>query len=398
LWSFWASEEPKKQFFAEAIKAFNDSHPELSLAVTWYETDPLLQALRAELAAKSGTPDTYYADPGPLPGYGVSPWVESGYAADLTPYITQANLKPIDASSWIYDGKLYGFPIESGTLAIYVNLDHFDQAGIAFPSSARLTRDEFKEAVTKLAKLGKIPMGAGTQDWGFSGGLILTSQLLRNLGPEKLPDLYKGKMSWDDPAVKDALEYSGELVKLGVFPKEMPGQRYVDGFLQFSRGDASMYADGPWFLSRAYNPVDQGGLPAGTRIGVMDFPTVSGSNSNDVMMHITGGCFLVNAFSKHVPETASFWEFLNTNDWGRRWIKIVHGQTGIKASPTKEDDPVLFDVQKLEDASHLLNPGCMEWALSGGRLDAWTKVVVGGFLTGQASMEDAIKAMNAATG
>jgi ABC-type glycerol-3-phosphate transport system substrate-binding protein len=394
LWSFWASEEPKKQFFAQAIQAFNDSHPNLALDVTWYETDPLLQALRAELAAASGNPDTYYADPGPLPGYGVSPWVENGYAADLTSLITLANLKPIDAESWTYDGKLYGFPIESGTLAIYVNLDHFDQAGVEFPSSRRMTREEFTDAVRKLRELGKIPMGSGTQDWGFTGGLILTSQLLRNLGLEDMPKLYRGEIAWTDSRVRDALQYAGELVQMGVFPVEMPAQRYVDGFLQFSRGDASMYSDGPWFLSRAYNPVDQGGLPEGTRLGVMDFPTVQGSSNNDLMMHITGGSFLVNAYSAHIAETAAFWEFLNNEEWGRNWIKIVHGQTGIRATPTQEDDPVLYEVQRLEDASRLLNPGCMEWALSGDALTAWTQVVVGGYLAGQATMEQAIEAMD----
>lgn len=400
LWSFWASEMPKRQFFEEAIRAFNESHPDLALKVAWYETDPLIQALRAELQAKTGKPDTYYADPGPLPGYGVSPWVANGWAADLTPYITVANLKPIDAESWTYDGKLYGFPLESGTIAIYVNLDHFEEAGVAFPAAGRMTRDEFKEAVRKLRQIGKIPLGAGIQDWPYSGGLILVSQFVRNLGLEEMPKLYKGQLSWNDPRVRDALAYCGELVRMGLYPKEMPAQRYVDGFLQFSRGEASMYADGPWFLSRAYNPPEEGGIPPEklARIRVMDFPIVDGGANNDIMLHITGGSFLVNAYSKHIAEAASFWEFLNNPEWARKWIRIVRGQTGIKSTITQEDDPLLYQLQQMEDKSRLLNPGTMEWALSGDLMDVWAKVVVGGFMTGQAAMEEAINAWNKAAG
>jgi ABC-type glycerol-3-phosphate transport system substrate-binding protein len=400
LWSFWASEQPKRRFFEEAIRAFNESHPGLVMKVTWYETDPLIQALRAELQAKSGKPDTYYADPGPLPGYGVSPWVANGWAADLTPYINVNNLKPIDAASWTYDGKLYGFPLESGTIAIYVNLDHFEEAGIRFPESGRMTRSEFADAVAKLRKIGKIPMGAGIQDWPYAGGLILTSQLVRNLGLEEMPKLYKGQLSWNDPRVRDALTYCGELVRMGFYPKEMPAQRYVDGFLQFSRGDAAMYADGPWFLSRAYNPPEEGGIPPEklARVAVMDFPIVEGGANNDIMLHITGGSFLVNAFSKHIAETASFWEFLNNEEWARRWVRIVRGQTGIKSTITAEDDPLLFRLQKLEDASRLLNPGTMEWALSGDLMDVWAKVIVGGFMTGQIGIDEAIAAWNRAAG
>lgn len=139
-----------------------------------------------------------------------------------------------------YEGKLYGLPFTSNTLALFYNVDMFAEAGIENPPAAW---DELREAAGKLTKDNVTGLGfaatkseEGTFDY--------------------LPWLWSTGADYDSLDSEDAiraLRFLTGLIEDGSVSKEVINLNNSDTVNQFAQGTLAMMINGPWNIPMVKN-------------------------------------------------------------------------------------------------------------------------------------------------
>jgi glucose/mannose transport system substrate-binding protein len=107
------------------------------------------------------------------------------------------------------DGKTYAVPtgVHHGNVLWY-NKKVLDKNGIQVGD--KMTFDQFFAACDKLKAAGITALGVG--DSGiWASAQLFENTLLGVVGPEGWTDLFSGKMKWDDPKVKRAMQYFAKM-------------------------------------------------------------------------------------------------------------------------------------------------------------------------------------------
>lgn len=139
-----------------------------------------------------------------------------------------------------YEGKLYGLPFTSNTLAMFYNADMFKDAGIENPPT---TWEELRDVAKKLTKNNVTGLGfaatkseEGTFDY--------------------LPWLWSTGADYDSLGSEDAiraLSFLTDLIKDGSVSKEVINLNNSDTVNQFAQGTLAMMINGPWNIPMVKN-------------------------------------------------------------------------------------------------------------------------------------------------
>ncbi|WP_019638460.1 ABC transporter substrate-binding protein [Paenibacillus fonticola] len=135
-----------------------------------------------------------------------------------------------------YEGKLYGLPFTSNTLALFYNTDMFKDAGIAEPPK---TWDELRETAKKLTV-------------GDRYGLGFAAVKSEEGAFDFLPWLLSTGANYDSidsPEAARAFTFLTDLIKDGSVSKEVINLSNSDTLKQFSSGKLAMMVNGPWNIA-----------------------------------------------------------------------------------------------------------------------------------------------------
>lgn len=157
----------------------------------------------------------------------------------------------------VIDRSVYGVPFHNSTPLLYVNVDHFKEAGLD-PDRLPQSWDELVEAAKKLTKRD----GEKVTRWGIMmpsnydyGGWILTALTMSN-GGRYYNEEFGGEVYYDTPSMLGALTFWGDLVhKHKVHPAgEQKGPAVSSAFLAgqtsmmlLSTGSLTFIRDGAKF-------------------------------------------------------------------------------------------------------------------------------------------------------
>lgn len=161
--------------------------------------------------------------------------------SDIEPLLEEIPQPLIDA--YTIDGKLYEIPNGWQTMAIYVNTDIFEAAGVPVPEED-WTWDEFLSIAQELTE-GDV-MGFGLP-WGF---FQLQPWLFSNGGYPVTDDHSAPNLT--DPAVVEAVTFIHDLVQVH---EVAPDPTSVDVYSQFAAGKFAMIGAGRWPIP-AWNEAD----------------------------------------------------------------------------------------------------------------------------------------------
>ncbi|MBV9644871.1 MAG: extracellular solute-binding protein [Verrucomicrobia bacterium] len=160
--------------------------------------------------AVGNPPDTWQSHPG---WELLSQYVEPNYCEPVTDLYQSAGWDKIIPKPLIEmltkDGKTYAVltGVHHGNVLWY-NKKLLDQNGIKV--GEKITFDEFFAACDKLKAAGISALGVG--DSGiWASAQLFENTLLGVVGPEGWTDLFSGKMKWDDPKVKQAMQYFAKM-------------------------------------------------------------------------------------------------------------------------------------------------------------------------------------------
>jgi glucose/mannose transport system substrate-binding protein len=210
--------------------------------------------------AVNNPPDTWQSHPGwELLGQYVGP----GYCEPITELYQSAGWEKAFPKALVNlvskDGNAYAVltGVHHGNVLWY-NKKVLDANGIKIPDN--LTFDEFFAICDKLKAAGVTAIGVG------DSGIWASSQLFENtllgvVGPQGWTDLFDGKMKWDDPKVKEAMNYFAKMQEYinpdhASLTWDQAVKELMDGKVAFnSMGD---WADGEFIKAHLKEKVDFG--------------------------------------------------------------------------------------------------------------------------------------------
>jgi multiple sugar transport system substrate-binding protein len=391
LWTHWAAEKIKRDFVEDAIRRFEAANPGVRIKAQWYEKTALYAALKTALRAGQA-PDLFYAEPDQVE------YVENGLLLDLSP-LNWAAIEPWARQIWSHKGKPYGFPLEAWTVEVFYNRTKLQDLGVALPASRQLDAPAFLEMTMKAKARGWTPMALGVGDRPFPGTHLVHEALLQRLGTDDYGRLLRGDLAWTDPRVVDTLRQVRGLVDAGLLPASFTSLKLGEAHTYFHTNPGAVtFLNGSWYTSRAFNPPDKGGQPAGFPLGIMRFPTPAGAQCPSCRTMAVGGSYVVNAATRHPKQAIAFLDSMATPEMGNRWLETVLVQTGIRTDPSKIGGPHAAYFRDLAAVNHDARYffGLPSQVMKGKAREVFTQVFNNAFPAGTIGVDDAVRQMQAA--
>ncbi len=391
LWSHWADQQAKVDFVEGAARAFEAANPGVTITISWYQKEPLYAALKTALTAGQA-PDIFYAETDQ------TEYMANGLVLDLKDRLNWDAIEPWATEVWGYEDGVYGFPLEAWTVETYVNTDRLADMGIDMPV-AGLEGQAFVDAVAKIAESGTTPMAQGVADRPYPGAFLTTEILVKKLGTEDYARLLKGDgVTWDDPRVREALDYAKSIIDAGAFPASISSIKLGEAHRYFhTQPGAAMFQMGSFYPSRAFASPDEGGQPADFPLGIVNGPIPPGAVCPACKTIAVGGSFVVNADTEHPDLAVAFLNSMATPEMGNAWLEANLVQTGIKADPSSITGEKAAYFQMLaaanEGASYTF--GIPVQQMQGEPRETFTQVVNQAFPAGLVGVDEVIEMMGA---
>ncbi len=203
--------------------------------------------------------------------------------------------------------------------SLWYNKKILDKNGITIGQT--LSLDYLFAAADKLKAAGVDALCLGDKDI-WTSGAVFEMTLLGMIGPDKFLDLYSGKMAWDDPAVKKAMDTYGKL--LSYENNDHAALSWDQAVAKLIAGNCAFNVMGDW----AYGEFVKAKLKDNVDFGWVNFPG-------------TDGAFDVVADGFVLPKGAQH------RDNAIAWLKVVGSKDAQEAfNPLKGSIPIRSDVDR----------------------------------------------------
>jgi len=314
----------------EQIAAFNDLNPDLALGLDYGNVG----VQKIILQSSSGVgPDLFDFSDEQMESY-----VESGILWDVTEAAQKMGFSgqeagwPGGVDTYIYQGRQYGFPCNTGSLILIFNKNVFDHFGISYPDDS-MTWEEFMELAKRVNSLTNPEGARGRQIFAVTG------LNYRNFFESQRGEFFDedgGLNIVNNRELRKALDmhrdliFKDKLAPTSVEAKQMSGQGgWGSGSLnQFAAGRYALLISGHWSLiafGRAYQlqmenlekrgltPEDlENPLDRPLRIGAVVYPHFAGREpSYRVGSRVAG----INSRSPHREEALRFLQYLASSTY-----------------------------------------------------------------------------------
>ncbi|WP_166845934.1 ABC transporter substrate-binding protein [Isoptericola sp. BMS4] len=255
------SKAEERQTFLDAVDAFEEANPDVTVEPSEYEFDA--QTFSARLAG--GNVDTVLR----VPFTESQALIRRGQVADVTAEVDEleagAALEPriLELMSDA-DGAVYGLPERAYAVGLLYNRDLFEQAGLD-PDAPPATWDELREAATALQGVVDTPYAELTTN--NQGGWHITMQTYSYGGTieEQQGDEYVA--TFDNDRTVAALENLAELRWQDDVMGTQQLREQADTLRDFAAGDVGMWLGSPDVFNGYVNNFD--GDPKAFGVGPM---------------------------------------------------------------------------------------------------------------------------------
>ncbi len=326
---------------------------------------------------------------GRCPGYATL--VQKGSIIALDDYIAKDK---VDLSKYagatdqvLVDGKLYELPFRNDFWVLYYNKDLFDKKGIAYPTND-MTWDEYDLLARQMTDttFGSQVYGGHYHTWRSCVGLMSVLD-----GQHTILD---GNYDFMKPYYEMVLAQEADGVVRKYSDLKTEGLHYSAAF---SGGDVAMMNQGSWFIATLISNIKSGEYDSSLcgNWGIVKYPHAEGVEAGSTLGTITG---LSVTTASDTPDAA--WEFV-------KWVSGEEGAAVMASSgnfPAIMTDEVKKAITSLEgfpqdeaskaalDVSNLYLE--VPYAPNVSEINSILDSYHGSIMTGEMSLDDAIKAMN----
>ncbi len=240
--TFWDTSDATTESpaYKELAKRFEQEYPKIKVDYVNVPFDGSDDKFKTAAQNGEGAPDVMRSDVG-----WTATFAALGYLQPLdgTPALKDSDdYLPVPMQSNVYEGKTYGVPQVTDTLALLYNKEHFAKAGITEPPA---TWEELREAAELLEK--KVP---GTEGIFINADSYYLLPFVYGEGADYV-DVEGKRITIDSPEVKAAIETVRELTADGVGTVDTSANKYTNMQDGFKNGSVSMIINGPWSISDA---------------------------------------------------------------------------------------------------------------------------------------------------
>ncbi len=238
----YMSDPVPKEALAELVKAFEEANPEIDVQVSTTAHEDFKKALRIWLSSDN-PPDviTWFA------GNRAKYFIDKGLILEITDVWQEENLdekfpRAFRSISFV-DDKAYFMPNNWYWWSIFYRKSIFEQYGLEEPA----TWEEFLQVCQTLKDNGVIPITIGTK-FRWTAAAWFDYLNLRINGQEFHLRLMEGKVSYNDPRVKQVFTYWRQLLDRGYFLENAAAYSWQEGVRFLANGEAAMYLMGQFIL------------------------------------------------------------------------------------------------------------------------------------------------------
>ena len=243
---------------------FEKQHPDIKLRWVVLEENVLRQRVTTDIATKAGQFDIIT-----IGNYEVPIWAKQGWLApfDNLPaaYDVDDLIKPVrDALS--VDGKLYGLPFYAESAMTYYRTDLFQKAGITMPASPTYAQiREFADKVTDKPNQIYGMCLRGKPGWGEN--MAYVTSLVNAMGGQWFDTGWKTKI--ESPEWKKAVTYYSDILKADG-PPGASSNGFNENLALFSTGHCGMWIDASVASGMLY---DKKQSQVADKVGFAQIPT-----------------------------------------------------------------------------------------------------------------------------
>jgi len=260
--TWWDTSDPKNEgpAFQELIAKFNQTYPNVKIN---YQSVPFGEAqnkFKTAAAAKSGAPDILRAEVAWVPEFASLGYLYSLDGSDLLADESAYVATPLSSNK--FNGKTYGVPQVTDSLALLYNKKIFTDAGIT--SAPKTWADVKTAAATIKAKTGKDGLFIN------AGGYFLLPFIYGEGGD--LVDPASKKIVVNSSADVDGIKIAQDLVNSGAAVKPPANDSYGTMMTLFKEQKVAMIINGPWEVNNIKTAPTFGGLD---NLGVAAVPAGS---------------------------------------------------------------------------------------------------------------------------
>lgn len=344
IWCHWV-DEPSLQKAVEMMLAdYEAEHPNVDIEIEYSQKADFLSAAIAAFTVGEGGPDLFYIDRETEQTYTI---VDAGWVAPLDDVIDWDQMLPAakTASSWENaQGETHTW---YGIMEVYPNLilynpEIFEELGIEVPDNYQFTTEEFYNVAKTCREGGYDPFAQGSGDRKYPGLYMYQYALISNLGMDGYISLWDGETSWEEPEVREAIEWVQSLVEIPALPATYSTMSLAESFQYFhTQHKACMFNVGSWYTGRTFKPPEEGGQPLDFRNGFLRSPAFpDGKGTNEGMMD-PGAGFAVWKQGPNREVAEDIVGFMLQEKYGTLWVVETGGIPAMKYDPAAiaEDDP-----------------------------------------------------------
>jgi multiple sugar transport system substrate-binding protein len=327
-WSHWANEPAKRLVIEQVVKDYEAEHPDVDIVLTWWDKNPLRDAIRSTMTAGEGAPDitTFDSD--------VTEWVEAGWLVDLSDAIPWENLAPAAKQDGTYPDLgfpgNYKFNLSATNFMILYNPDIFAELGIEVPEDYQFTQQEFLDVVQKCSDAGYAGVADAIGNRPYPATYLVEYPLFNLVGPEEFNAYTLGLKSWDTPEARSVLEYTAALRDAGVWPESFSTMTIDEYHVYFhTQQKACMLLNPTWYTGRAFKPVDEGGQDPNWHFGLLRYPRMDGCQACDMFRGGFESGYAVLSSTKHPEIAKDILAYFAQPKYGALWTAVTNSPSII---------------------------------------------------------------------
>ncbi len=281
------------------VKAYEASHPNVSIEIVSQPADNYFALLKAAAIAKTG-PDllTMWT--------GLFALQNQSFLEPLNQYIPVDQLKTFPGIDWcskdlsVEKGAIC-VPLDNQSYNGFYNKDLFAKAGV---TKVPTTWAELTDASAKLKAAGIQPFAYGTGGQALNAGFYPYYDLSYMMMIFPVTDwkkLYNGEIPWTDPAIVAQLTKWADLKKNGYTNEDVLTN--TESIAQFEAGKAAMTLEGSWDFKEFQDKM-------GDTVGIFLPPFVDEPLKG--VVEFPGNGYGVTSYSQHKADAAEFLKFMLT--------------------------------------------------------------------------------------
>ncbi|GAA4519008.1 MULTISPECIES: ABC transporter substrate-binding protein [Nonomuraea] len=253
LWHYEAAESAMGKAWAEAIKKFEASHPNVKVEFEEKSFEQI-QKTASMVLNSDEAPDLMEYNKGNATAGLLS---KQGLLADLSAEVTGRGWDKLlpgglqttakyDERGVMGAGKWYGIPNYGEFVMVYYNKDLFEKHKVEVPT----TFEEFTAALDTFVKAGVTPIGT-------AGAEYPAQQIFYQLALSKADrawvdafQAYQGKVDFHGPQFTYGAQTFADWVGKGYLDKKSSGIKAEDMGVSFMKGEHPMMVSGSWWYGR----------------------------------------------------------------------------------------------------------------------------------------------------